>query len=49
MIHMITLIKKINIICMQVLSKKQSKRVRNRKYPHRSSRKGYVGLEEEEV
>ncbi|KAL8123712.1 hypothetical protein AgCh_011634 [Apium graveolens] len=31
------------------LSKEQSQRVSERKYPHRTSRKGYIGLEEEEV
>lgn len=34
---------------MQELNKKQSERVRKRKYPHRVSRKGYIGLVEEEV
>lgn len=32
----------------QSLSEKQSSRVSNRKYPHRTSRKGYIGLLEEE-
>lgn len=34
---------------LQSLSEEQSMRVRKRKYPHRMSRKGYVGLLEEEV
>lgn len=34
---------------LQKVHEDQSKRVAKRKYPHRSSRKGYIGLKEEEV
>ncbi|KAL8120744.1 hypothetical protein AgCh_017792 [Apium graveolens] len=38
-----------NLEQLEELRKSQSKRVMQRKYLHRMSRKGYIGLEEEEV
>lgn len=36
-------------VWMQPIRNAQRARVKERKYPHRTSRKGYIGLLEEEV